>query len=129
MVKDIVSMNNFKLCAALLWTVNDFPTRISLSGWNGQGYKARLNCNDESGIRWPLLVVADIALVWKSLHFKGKFEKHKPPRQLTTIEILDQCHTLVFEERKEFGKYIKSAWFPDGFTSNQSKNAMIKMGK
>ena len=34
-VRDAVSGNNFKLHAALLWTINDFPARSSLSGWSG----------------------------------------------------------------------------------------------
>ena len=44
--------NMFKMHAALLWTVNDFPARSSLSGWSGQGYKACPTCNeDTSSIR------------------------------------------------------------------------------
>ena len=47
-VKDVVSGKNFKLHAALLWTVNDFPVRSSLSRWSGQGYKACPTCNDDT---------------------------------------------------------------------------------
>ena len=47
-VKDAISGKNFKLHAALLWTVNDFPARSNLSGWSGQGYKACPTCNDDT---------------------------------------------------------------------------------
>ncbi|GKA04306.1 hypothetical protein Tco_0677087 [Tanacetum coccineum] len=29
----------------VLWTINDFPARSSLSGWSGQGYYACPTCN------------------------------------------------------------------------------------
>ena len=32
----------------LLWTVNDFSTQSSLSGWSGQSYKACSTCNDNT---------------------------------------------------------------------------------
>nr|GEU59306.1 hypothetical protein [Tanacetum cinerariifolium] len=36
--RDVVTCPDFKMKAALLWTINDFPARSSLSGWSGQGY-------------------------------------------------------------------------------------------
>ncbi|GJY60408.1 hypothetical protein Tco_0461065 [Tanacetum coccineum] len=33
---DIVSGQNFNMRAMVLWTINDFPARSSLSGWSGQ---------------------------------------------------------------------------------------------
>ncbi|GJT37325.1 hypothetical protein Tco_0937190 [Tanacetum coccineum] len=34
--------------ATVLWTINDFPTRSSLSGWSGQGYFACPTCNEDT---------------------------------------------------------------------------------
>ncbi|GJW07396.1 hypothetical protein Tco_1569819 [Tanacetum coccineum] len=45
---DIVSGQNFNMRAMVLWTINDFPARSSLSGWSGQGYKACPTCNEET---------------------------------------------------------------------------------
>ncbi|GJT10981.1 hypothetical protein Tco_0858023 [Tanacetum coccineum] len=38
----------FKVKAMVLWTINDFPARSSLSRWSGQGYKACPTCNEET---------------------------------------------------------------------------------
>ncbi|GJT26518.1 hypothetical protein Tco_0906793 [Tanacetum coccineum] len=38
--KDAATGTHFQMKAALLWTINDFPARSSLSGWSGQGYYA-----------------------------------------------------------------------------------------
>ena len=37
-LRDGSSGELFRLFSVLLWTVNDFPARSSLSGWSGQGY-------------------------------------------------------------------------------------------
>nr|GFC81628.1 hypothetical protein [Tanacetum cinerariifolium] len=38
----------FNVRAMVLWTINDFPARSSLSGWSGQGYKACPTCNEDT---------------------------------------------------------------------------------
>ncbi|GKA20460.1 hypothetical protein Tco_0700449 [Tanacetum coccineum] len=43
--KDAATGTHFQMKAALLWTINDFPARSSLSGWSGQGYYACPTCN------------------------------------------------------------------------------------
>ncbi|XP_073295278.1 uncharacterized protein [Primulina huaijiensis] len=45
---DIVSKTNFKLHAALLWTISDFPAYSMLSGWSTAGKLACPHCMDES---------------------------------------------------------------------------------
>lgn len=35
-LRDRASNTVFIMCAAVLWTINDFPARSSLSGWSGQ---------------------------------------------------------------------------------------------
>nr|GEX40679.1 hypothetical protein [Tanacetum cinerariifolium] len=37
---DVASGHKFNIRAMVLWTINDFLDRSSLSGWSGQGYKA-----------------------------------------------------------------------------------------
>ncbi|GJV90367.1 hypothetical protein Tco_1538180 [Tanacetum coccineum] len=43
--KDAATGTYFEMKAALLWTINDFPARSSLSGWSGQGYYDA-HCNE-----------------------------------------------------------------------------------
>ncbi|GKF91493.1 hypothetical protein Tco_0275194, partial [Tanacetum coccineum] len=42
---DVATGQKFNMRAMVLWTINDFPARSSLSGWSGQGYKACPTCN------------------------------------------------------------------------------------
>ncbi|KAM6580121.1 hypothetical protein CsatA_003895 [Cannabis sativa] len=94
----------FKLRAALLWTINDFPARSSLSGWSGQGYKACPTCNeDTSSIR----VIGKTSYVGhrrflpsnhrfrRDTNFDGEIERRHPPRRFTCEEILEQVNKLV----------------------------------
>jgi hypothetical protein len=41
---DVATGTQFHMRAMLLWTINDFPARSSLSGWQGQGYYACPTC-------------------------------------------------------------------------------------
>ena len=38
----------FQLCAALMWTINDFPTYADLSGWSTKGELACPSCAVET---------------------------------------------------------------------------------
>ena len=46
--RDASTNTIFTMHAMLLWTINVFLTRSSLSGWSGQGYKACSTCNEDS---------------------------------------------------------------------------------
>ncbi|GJS63710.1 hypothetical protein Tco_0678274 [Tanacetum coccineum] len=85
--KDIDGLK-FNMRAMVLWTINDFPARSSLSGWSGQGYKACPTCNeDTSSVR----VLGKTAYVghkrflkkphkWRrSLKFNGETETENHP--------------------------------------------------
>nr|GFC74700.1 hypothetical protein [Tanacetum cinerariifolium] len=45
---DVATCLKFNMRAMVLWTINDYPARSSLSGWSGQGYKACLTCNEDT---------------------------------------------------------------------------------
>nr|GEZ25539.1 hypothetical protein [Tanacetum cinerariifolium] len=45
---DVVTGQKFNMRAMVLWTINDFLARSSLSGWSGQGYKACLTYNEDT---------------------------------------------------------------------------------
>ncbi|KAL5581538.1 hypothetical protein UlMin_013980 [Ulmus minor] len=93
----------FKMRAALLWTVNDFPARSSLSGWSGQGYKACPTCNEDTP---SMRVIGKTAYFghcrflpsthrWRSnLDFDGRTERKRPPRRFSLVDIMDQLRRV-----------------------------------
>ena len=67
---DAASDNSvFRMWDVLLWTVNDFSTRSSLSRWSGQGYRACPTCNEDTPsmriIRKQLILV--IVISWQPI--------------------------------------------------------------
>ncbi|KAL5564918.1 hypothetical protein UlMin_028082 [Ulmus minor] len=102
--RDAASENGvFRMRAALLWTVNDFPARSSLSGWSGQGYRACPTCNEDTP---SMRVIGKTAYFghrrflptnhhWRSnLQFDGRTERKRPPRRFNTIDILEQLRRV-----------------------------------
>jgi len=111
----------FKLRAALMWTVSDFPGLGILSGWNIYTGKACPRCNDDfeplrlrrsqkfcfMGHRRFLPPGHGFRLV--KCRFDGKQERRSPPHLLTGSEILSQQNgvNVVFGkpvENEEHGK-------------------------
>ncbi|KAM6577970.1 hypothetical protein CsatB_029807 [Cannabis sativa] len=101
--RDSSTNSMFTMRAALLWTVNDFPARSSLSGWSGQGYKACPTCNEDTT---SIRVIGKTSYVGhrrflpsnhamrRDTRFDGKVERRHPPRRFTCEEILSQVNTL-----------------------------------
>ncbi|KAL5579288.1 hypothetical protein UlMin_011730 [Ulmus minor] len=93
----------FRMRAALLWTVNDFLARSSLSGWSGQGYRACPTCNKDTP---SMRVIGKTAYFghrrflptnhhWRSnLQFDGRTERKRPPHRFSTTAILEQLHRV-----------------------------------
>ncbi|KAL5552411.1 hypothetical protein UlMin_002587 [Ulmus minor] len=144
--RDAASENSvFRMRAALLWTVNDFPARSSLSGWSGQGYRACPTCNEDTP---SMRVIGKTAYFghrrflptnhhWRSnLQFDGRTERKRPPRRFSTTDILEQLRrvkTGIPGKHPSYGgvkrkrgddelNWRKKIKFPDGFASNLSKN-------
>ncbi|XP_060969611.1 uncharacterized protein LOC133036865 [Cannabis sativa] len=101
--RDSLTNSMFTIRTALLWTVNDFPARSSLSGWSGQGYKACPTCNEDTT---STRVIGKTSYVGhrkflpsnhamrRDTRFDGKVERRPPPRRFTCEEILSQVNTL-----------------------------------
>ncbi|KAF9589345.1 hypothetical protein IFM89_022825 [Coptis chinensis] len=49
---DASSKQNFKMHAAVLWTINDFPAFDNLSGWSTKGQLACLSCHEKTCSKW-----------------------------------------------------------------------------
>ncbi|KAM0066463.1 putative Transposase-associated domain-containing protein [Helianthus debilis subsp. tardiflorus] len=101
--RDTLTNDVFRMHAALLWTINDYPARSILSGWSGQGYKACPTCNiDTPSCR----VIGKTAYVGhrrflpnkhklrENLLFDGKKETRGHPRRLSNKKILEQLKSV-----------------------------------
>ncbi|GJT84922.1 zinc finger, PHD-type containing protein [Tanacetum coccineum] len=100
---DVAIGQKFNMRAMVLWTINDFPARSSLSGWSGQGYKACPTCNEDTP---SLRVLGKTAYVghrrflkkpykWRrSLEFNGEIEDGDPPRKFDRDQIQAQLARL-----------------------------------
>ncbi|GKE77155.1 reverse transcriptase domain-containing protein, partial [Tanacetum coccineum] len=89
--------------AMVLWTINDFLARSSLSGWSGQGYKACPTCNEDTP---SVRVLGKTAYVdhrrflkkphkWRrSIELNGKIEDGDPPRKFNRDQIQAQLARL-----------------------------------
>jgi hypothetical protein len=103
-VKDAATNEFFTMKAMLLWTINDFPARSSLSGWSGQGYKACPNCNEDTPstrvtnkVVYPghrRFLAANDPLR-RSLQFNGQEERRPPPRKFSSEQIQAQLCCLL----------------------------------
>ncbi|GKA12693.1 retrovirus-related pol polyprotein from transposon 17.6 [Tanacetum coccineum] len=100
---DVASGQKFNMRAMVLWTINDFPARSSLSGWSGQGYKACPTCNEDTPY---VRVLSKIAYVghkrflkkphkWRSSReFNGQTDNRDPPKEFGRDKILAQLDRL-----------------------------------
>ncbi|GJT55618.1 gag-pol polyprotein [Tanacetum coccineum] len=100
---DVATGQKFNMRAMVLWTINDFPARSSLSGWSGQGYKACPTCNKDTPY---VCVLGKIAYVghrrflkkphkWRmSLEFNGEIKNRDPPRKFDRDQIQAQLAKL-----------------------------------
>ncbi|XP_022040029.1 uncharacterized protein LOC110942563 [Helianthus annuus] len=102
--KDATTNEFFTMKAALLWTINDFPARSSLSGWSGQGYMACPTCNEDTPsmrVTGKCVYVGhrrflDANHPWRtSLDFNGRPETRGPPRQFSPADIEAQHGRLL----------------------------------
>ncbi|TYK23195.1 uncharacterized protein E5676_scaffold142G002270 [Cucumis melo var. makuwa] len=102
---DYLTGQFFQLYAALLWTINDFPTYGDLSGWSTKGYQACPICmGDRSsfGIRGRISFMGHRRYLpenhmWRRnrLH-DGKVERRTLPVVMNGHEILEKLDHLEF---------------------------------
>ncbi|XP_023772644.2 uncharacterized protein LOC111921298 [Lactuca sativa] len=102
-MRDASTNTVFNMRAMLLWTINDFPARVSLSGWSGQGYLACPTCNTDTS---SIHVTKKMSYVghrrflhmnhkWRqSLLFNGQPERRPHPRRFINTAILKQLACL-----------------------------------
>ncbi|CAH9079402.1 unnamed protein product [Cuscuta epithymum] len=100
---DVSSKRIFRMHAAVLWTINDFPAYGDLSGWSTKGYMACPLCNQRTysqRLRNKLCYMGHRRYLpknhaWRrSKKFNGKREDNEAPETLTGDEVLMQLHRL-----------------------------------
>jgi hypothetical protein len=125
---------NFKLHAALLWTINDFPAYGMLSGWSTKGALACPCCNKEtSSLRLKygrkqcymghrrFLPVNHIWRKNKS-SFDNTREIRNQPRQLTGDDVITQLENL---ELGTFGKSTRKRKRNEEVNHNWKKKSVF----
>ncbi|GKA21518.1 hypothetical protein Tco_0701507 [Tanacetum coccineum] len=118
---DVATGLKFNMRAMVLWTINDFPTRSSLSRWSGQDVMHIENNVLESILNTLLMndKSKDIAKARQDLKRLGiqtslwlsqnKNKKCSKPQAV---------YSFTPEDRKKFCQFIKRVKLPDGFGSN-----------
>ncbi|CAL1383444.1 unnamed protein product [Linum trigynum] len=109
---DVHSKCSFKLHAALIWTINDFPAYGNLSGWSTKGYLACPICNKDSSSHKLKSKIGylghrrflPIQHRWRKdrKKFNGKQEMRPPPVFLSGYDILEQ---LAYVTARPPGKH------------------------
>ncbi|KAH0754685.1 hypothetical protein KY290_024955 [Solanum tuberosum] len=93
----------FKMHAAVLWTINDFPAYANLSGWSTKGYMACPTCNKDAlsqKVRSKICYMGHRRYLkpshaWRrSMKFDGKVEKRLKPKDLSGDDVLQQLDLL-----------------------------------
>ncbi|XP_062100451.1 uncharacterized protein LOC133806357 [Humulus lupulus] len=96
---DIIDKEYFTMCAAILWTIHDFPAYGTVSGYSTQGYKDCHVCDDDTSsfrIRGKTCFMGHRRYLcpnhqWRNdMEYDGTIERRSPPRILTGDEILDK---------------------------------------
>ncbi|GKA12721.1 zinc finger, PHD-type containing protein [Tanacetum coccineum] len=111
---DVATGQKFNMRAMVLWTINDFPARSSLSGWSGQGYKACPTCNEDTP---SMRVLGKTTYVghrrflkkphkWRrSLDFNGETKDGDPPRKFDRDQIMAQLARLPTRVKGKHPRY------------------------
>ncbi len=108
---DASSGSIFRMSAALVWTINDFPAYGNMSGWPTKGYLACPICNEDASSERLRSKIGYMGArrflpenhIWrKSKLFNGKSEDRSRPREFTGEEILEQINSGTY---KPLGKH------------------------
>ena len=101
----------FRMHAAVMWTINDFPAYGNMSGWSTKGYLTCPNCNNDAssqGLRSKIGYMGARRHLpenhtWRtSKLFNGQTEHRSKPLDLLRDQILEQIDSGTY---KPYGKH------------------------
>ncbi|XP_026380826.1 uncharacterized protein LOC113275507 [Papaver somniferum] len=114
---DASSEKSFRMHAAVLWTINDFPAYANLSGWSTKGYLACPVCNEDAPsikLRSKICYMGHRRYLspdhkWRrsNLH-NGKHDYRSPPKKFTGDELLSQMNNIKTNPGKHPDIYDKN---------------------
>nr|GFA59471.1 hypothetical protein [Tanacetum cinerariifolium] len=124
---NVATCQEFNMRVMVLWTINDFSARSSLSGWSGQGYKACPTCNEDTlsvRVLGKTAYVGHIRFLkkpykWRrSLEFNGEIKDGDPSRKFDRDQIqaqLARLPTHVKGKHSSYGgvKIKRNQYLPD----------------
>ncbi|KAA0050188.1 Transposon, En/Spm-like protein [Cucumis melo var. makuwa] len=108
---DSFNASFFQLRAALLWTINDFPTYGDLAGWRTKGTILNIDGKTKDTIK----AREDLAnlKIRKELHIQEIENKRVKSHA---------SYTLTTAEKVDFCTFLKSVKFSDGFASSMRRS-------
>ncbi|KAF7152217.1 hypothetical protein RHSIM_Rhsim01G0128800 [Rhododendron simsii] len=111
---DASNGKTFRMHAAIMWTINDFPAYANLSGWSTKGYLACPICNKNASSQCLRSKIGYTGArrflpenhIWRKCKlFNGKIETRSRPSELSGEEILKQIDLGTY---KVMGKHPNS---------------------
>ncbi|XP_028085569.1 uncharacterized protein LOC114286586 [Camellia sinensis] len=126
---DAKNEESFRMHAALMWTINDFPAYGNMSGWTTKGYLACPTCNEDASSQRLTSKIGYIGARrfllenhrWRrSKLFNGQSEVRCRPLELSREQILDQIETGTY---KPFGKH------PNNRKRQRDENPVLNWAK
>lgn len=129
---DAYIQQNFKLHAAVMWTINDFPAYGNLSGWSTKGKLACPCCHKDTcsfSLRNKLCYMDHRRFLpsnhhWRKnkMSFNGKTEVRNAPDMLTGEDVIDQLHSF---DNVVFGKGHKRKRGESNIVHNWKKRSIF----
>lgn len=133
---DASRKQNFRLHAAVLWTINDFPAYANLSGWSTKGRWACPSCNKYTCSHYlkhgrKMCYMGHRRFLpmnhrWRNnrTHFDGTKELREKPPQLSGNDVLDQ---LCISERERMKKSGPSKTNKDWLSNWKKKSIFFEL--
>ncbi|XP_076910613.1 uncharacterized protein LOC143568317 [Bidens hawaiensis] len=131
---DCESKQRFNMRAALLWTINDFPTYGYLSGWSTSGYKACPICNEDASsihIRDKIAYVGHRRFLpqdhtWrKARDFNGHRETRLAPKPVNGDDCLHQLEDLPIHPHGKHPSHCRKKRKRDPHDLNWTKKSIF----
>nr|GEY71750.1 hypothetical protein [Tanacetum cinerariifolium] len=113
---DIATGQKFNMRVMVLWTINYFPARSSLSGWSGQDYKSCPTCNEDTPSSKVVDILCNLELIYPPAFFDIMIHLviHLPLEALKGGPIRPRWMFLFERFMKKLKGYVRNKAKPEG---------------